>query len=109
MNNILIISLLLTTGILLAASPSSIRIPVKIERAIKVRAETKWPSNYEMQVYTVKNQKSAYKEIMNWATKNRKSHAKKIKAAAETKWPGNYEMQWYTIKNQIAAYNELNK
>lgn len=91
-----------------ATSPESIRVPGTVERQIKADAVEKWPSDYQMQAYTIGKQTKAYKELYAWAKDNRSSSVfKEIFEAAQKKWPGDYQMQLYTVEKQIEAYNKV--
>jgi ankyrin repeat protein len=80
-----------------------------ISLSIKAYAEKKWPNDYDMQEYTIKEQTDAY----NWLAANG-SYAgvpqdifNQIKSDAIDKWSDDYEMQEYEIKQQADAYVRL--
>jgi hypothetical protein len=80
-----------------------------ISLSIRAFAEKKWPNDYEMQEYTIKEQTDAY----NWLVANG-SYAgvpqdvyDQIKSDAIDKWSDDYEMQEYEIKQQADAYVRL--
>jgi hypothetical protein len=82
-----------------------------ISRSIKAYAEKKWPNDYDMQEYTIKEQTDAY----NWLAANG-SYAgvpqdifNQIKSDAIDKWSDDYEMQEYEIKQQADAYVRLHQ
>jgi len=82
-----------------------------ISSSIRAFAETKWPNDYEMQEYTIKEQTDAY----NWLAANG-SYAgvpqdvfSQIKSDAIDKWSDDYEMQEYEIKQQADAYVRLHQ
>jgi ankyrin repeat protein len=82
-----------------------------ISRSIKAYAEKKWPADFEMQEYTIKEQTDAY----NWLVANAsyvgvpQDVFNQIKSDAIEKWSDDYEMQEYEIKQQADAYVRLHQ
>ena len=76
---------------------------------IRDYAEKKWPTDYEMQEYEIKQQTEAY----NWLAENPSYSGvpqdvyDQIKSDAATKWGIEYDMQEYEIKQQADAYLRL--
>jgi hypothetical protein len=83
--------------------------PSQVLSRIKAKAQAKWPDDFEMQAYTIKNQTEAYWTVQGMASVSGvpSSVLEKIKSNAVSKWPEDYEMQVYTIKNQTEAYKSL--
>jgi len=79
-------------------------IPVKIKAIIKMKAESEWPDDFEMQYDVVEKQSSAYKSIesMKSSCTNNVVFNKTLKKACE-EWSDDFEMQLHTIKNQLEA------
>lgn len=97
-------------------APVLVAMPFKVADQIKAEAEREWPDDYEMQVYTIKQEKEAYRQKErlldnNWSSGRLKSSERaafrKIVQKAEQKWPNNYQMQVYEIKAQLKAYQDL--
>jgi hypothetical protein len=85
-------------------------VPATVLNGIKQAAAREWPTDYEMQVYKIKNQVAAYSELQQLSPGNIPPDVfQQIKTAAVDEWPGDYEMQVYKIKNQVKAYQDLGK
>jgi hypothetical protein len=83
-------------------------IPENVLRQIKEMAAAKWPNNYEMQKYTIGEQRKGYLFLQSYSNSTvPPSLLKDILSSARQKWPNNYEMQKYTIEQQVSAYNDL--
>jgi hypothetical protein len=80
-----------------------------VSSGIRDYAEKKWPTDYEMQEYEIKQQTEAY----NWLAENPSYSGvaqdvyNQIKSDAATKWGVQYDMQEYEIKQQAEAYLRL--
>lgn len=85
-------------------------VPATVLNGIKEAATRKWPTDYEMQAYEIKNQTAAYKALQQLSPGNIPPDVfQQIKTAAVDEWPRDYEMQVYEIKNQVKAYQNLRK
>jgi len=78
---------------------------------IKQRAIERWPKDYEMQEYEIRNQTEAYRsaKTKTSATGVPSEVFQEIKQKAIEKWPKDYEMQEYEIRNQTEAYRKLHQ
>jgi len=85
-------------------------VPATVLNGIKEAATRKWPTDYEMQAYEIKNQTAAYKALQQLSSGNIPANIfQQIKTAAVDEWPGDYEMQVYEINNQLKAYKDLHQ
>ena len=85
-------------------------VPATVLNSIKEAATRKWPTDYEMQAYEIKNQTAAYKALQQLSSGNIPANVfQQIKTAAVDEWPGDYEMQVYEINNQLKAYKDLHQ
>ncbi len=94
-----------------AKEESSETPPASILSQIKAKAEAKYPDDFEMQAYTVKNETEAYQALRDMTSVSGvpSSVLDGIKSKAASQWPDDYGMQVYTIKNQTDAYQELHR
>jgi hypothetical protein len=72
--------------------PASEWVPSSEIRKMKGWCAAKWPRDYSMQYFMLKNQVVAYKTLK----KHKASAARK--SAAASKWPKDYTMQVYELK-----------
>ncbi|TXD38378.1 hypothetical protein FRC98_05670 [Lujinxingia vulgaris] len=90
------------------ASPQTPKAPAAIIEAIKIRACTEWPGDYEMQHHTLEGQLEAYRKVEAFKdTHARDSAAQSVITMALSEWPDDYEMQLHTIEEQMSALKEL--
>jgi hypothetical protein len=92
-----------------SAEQPSQSTPSQVTSRIRAKAQAEWPSDFEMQAYTIKNQTSAYQTLQTMASVSGvpSTVLETVKSNAASEWPDDYEMQVYTINNQIAAYRSL--
>ncbi|KJK23819.1 hypothetical protein UB46_14070 [Burkholderiaceae bacterium 16] len=68
-----------------------------------------WPDDFEMELYTVKNQLDAGIKLFQYDTAE--IHAEifeQIKSRCMSEWPDDHEMKLYTLEKQIEAWRRLN-
>jgi len=79
-------------------------------KIIKKNAEIEWSNNYSMQLYEIKLQKSAYKELCGSAIpySGRKGAIyKNIRQQAWDEWYPNFTMILFEHERQVKAYELL--
>ena len=82
----------------------------KIRKEIADRARAKWPNDYEMQVYIIKNQIKAFNRLGSIYREIEGSEVNmKILVKALKEWDGDYEMILYVYNNQVEALLKLKK
>jgi len=81
-----------------------------IQTEIKKNAELKWPDDYSMQAYEIKNQTSDFQAFQSMEKPSSMSNStfELIKSRAERQWPKDYSMQLYELKNQIKGWMTVN-
>lgn len=83
-------------------NPDQIAIPQDTIDKIKAQAAEKWPNDYSMQAYTIKQQKEGYKKSHAWYENYKHNEAaRNIFDTAQEKWPNDYAMQFYEIEKQV--------
>jgi hypothetical protein len=76
---------------------------------IKQRAAAKYPTDYEMQEYKIRQQTAAYIAVENFVSPQVPDDIlRQIKTLALSKYPDDYEMQEYKMKQQGEAYIKIN-
>jgi hypothetical protein len=75
---------------------------------IKQRAAAKYPTDYEMQEYKIKQQTTAYIAVQNFVMPQVTDGIfQQIKTSALSKYADDYEMQEYKMKQQGEAYIKI--
>lgn len=85
--------------------------PSDVMAEINVNARKKWPADYDMQLYELKNQTGALAKFNLWRKEGlvgvpSKTSSKILKAAWE-KWGCDFNMVVYEVEKQVAAYRAL--
>ena len=96
---------MMVAGLVQAASMTS-----AIRAEIKSAAERKWPDDYDMQAYEIKNQTESFEKFQTLEKPASMSTStfQLIKDRAARKWPKDYDMQLYELKNQIEGWIQVN-
>jgi len=83
-------------------------IPVKIKEIIRMKAESDWSDDFEMQFDVVEKQSSAYKSIESMKSNCTNNIVfKKVLKKACDEWSDDFEMQLDTIKTQLECAMKL--
>ncbi|MHC4405348.1 MAG: hypothetical protein ACYTG0_37355 [Planctomycetota bacterium] len=84
-------------------------IPDEVHATIRAKAAEDHPDNYSTQVFRIKNELTAYRELQNFDRPSdipeQVFHMVTRKAAEDH--PDNYSTQVFLIKNELKAYREL--
>ena len=103
---------IVTVLLVLSFSVCAGGVPNNIVKQIKADAKVEWPKDYNMQLYEINNQKTAYISLDKLKRKGAKgvpfNIVKEITKKAKAEWPRDYTMQLYETENQIKAYKEIN-
>jgi len=77
---------------------------------IENHAKTQFPNDYAMQLFVIKEQKTAVDELRKGNTKNIPGDIfQNIRAYAAQQFPNDFNMRIYSENEQVIAYLELNK
>jgi hypothetical protein len=92
-------------GLVQAASMTS-----AIRDEIKKQAVAKWPDDFSMQAYHIKDQTESFEKFQTLEKPASMSTStfQLIKDRAERKWPKDYAMQLYDLKIQIEGWIKVN-
>lgn len=78
------------------------------ERIIKEQSKIEWPTDHEMQLYYINNQRTAVEELKKGKPADLSDEEfATIRRIAEAEWPLNFEMRLYKETNQIASLRAL--
>ena len=104
------IVLLVIVAIFFVSSLASAKnIPRAVSKDIEIYAVLKYPSDREMQQYTIKNQRESWMAIyhLKRVPEIKKCILDEIKNNAQDKWNNDYVMQMHEIQEQCIAYREI--
>lgn len=89
---------------------SNMNISDNVMATIKKKATNDYPDDYSMQLYIIKEQLEAYKQILEYGTSNiDKEVLYRIRQKAINDYPDDYSMQIYVIKEQVESFMEITK
>lgn len=79
-------------------------IPTEIRDRVLSKARADWPTDFEMQKYTIEKQVEAYAELKGLRDRlGENEFAAPIFVFAENGWPDDFEMELHTFKSQLEA------
>lgn len=83
-------------------------VPSSVDAQIKQAARAKYPDDYEMQEYKIKEQRQAYLNVQSYSAADLPQNVfAGIRRDAVRKYPRDYEMQEYKVKEQVKAYRAI--
>jgi len=104
---LLIIACMLVAGLVQAEFKG---MGYDVAKQITERAIDKWPDDYSMQEYEIREEKEAWINLNNYRHyRISENLMRDMRARAELKWPGDYSMQWWEFERQVKAWLRLNK
>jgi hypothetical protein len=102
--------IVLTACMAIASMVQAASMTSAIRDEIKKQAVAKWPDDYSMQAYHIKDQTESFEKFQTLEKPASMSTStfQLIKDRAERKWPKDYSMQLYDLKDQIEGWIKVN-
>ena len=91
---------------------TELTIPEDVDKLIEKDSQKKWPNDFSIQAYTIKNQREGYLRLVG----QKKSFSeigipdnifKWCLDTSQKQWPNDYSMQAYTFENNLEGYLKL--
>ncbi len=83
-------------------------VPQSVVTQIRRDAEARYPNDYEMQEFKIRQQTEAYWNVKSMTAPDLpQSVFSQIRSNAESRYPSDYEMQEFKIKEQARAYKTV--
>lgn len=78
-------------------------------KLIESEAFKRWPDKPDMQAFTIKTEREAFKKLQNFQTDKvvDKKSLRWLKEMAVEKWPKSYKMQEFLVRSEIKAGHSL--
>ena len=79
-------------------------LPNDVKERIRTKAQSEWPSDFEMQRHTIEKQVEAFLELETFKEKFESDEfIGPILKFSNDNWPDDYEMELHTFKKQLEA------